>query len=37
MLGNVWLRIIIPIRRNRNPYDESVFLKARAAHLPLAS
>ncbi len=32
MLGNVWLRIIIAIRRNRRPYDEEVFQKARSRH-----
>ena len=32
MLGNVWLRIIIAIRRDRRPYDEAVFQKARARH-----
>lgn len=37
MLGNVWLRIIIAMRRDRRAYDEAVFLNARAAHLPLAS
>ncbi len=37
MLGNVWMRIIIAMRRTRRPYDEAVFLKAREAHLSLAS
>lgn len=37
MLGNVWLRIIIAMRRDRRPYDEAVFLSAREAHLALAS
>jgi len=32
MLGNVWLRIIIAIRRDRRPYDEEVFRKARSQH-----
>jgi transposase len=32
MLGNVWLRIIIAIRRDRRPYDEAVFQKARSRH-----
>jgi transposase len=32
MLGNVWLRIIIAIRRDRRPYSENVFRKARARH-----
>ncbi len=32
MLGNVWLRIIIAMRRDHRPYDETVFLKARSAH-----
>jgi len=32
MLGNVWLRIIIAIRRNRRPYDEEVLQKARLRH-----
>jgi hypothetical protein len=32
MLGNVWLRIIIAIRRDRRPYDEAVFQKARPRH-----
>jgi len=37
MLGNVWLRIIIAMRRDHRPYDEAIFLKAREAHLALAS
>lgn len=37
MLGNVWLRIIIAMRRDHRPYDEAVFLNAREAHLALAS
>lgn len=36
MLGNVWLRIIIAMRRDRRPYDEALFLKARSAHPSLA-
>jgi hypothetical protein len=37
MLGNVWLRIIIAMRRDHRLYDETIFLKAREAHLSLAS
>lgn len=37
MLGNVWLRIIIAMRRDHRLYDDSIFLKAREAHLSLAS
>lgn len=37
MLANVWLRIIVAMRRGHRPYDEAVFLKAREAHLSLAS
>ena len=37
MLGNVWLRIIIAMRRDHRPYDVVVFLKARAAHLSPAA
>jgi transposase len=37
MLGNVWLRIIIAMRRYHRLYDEAIFLKAREAHLALAS
>jgi transposase len=36
MLSNVWLRVIIAMRRDRRPYDESMFLKARSAHPSLA-
>jgi len=36
MLGNVWLRIIIAMRRDRRMYDEARFLKARSAHSSLA-
>jgi len=32
MLGNVWLRIIIAIRRDRRLYDEEVLRKARLRH-----
>ena len=35
MLGNVWLRIIIAMRRNRRPYDEALFL-SRSSHPSLA-
>ncbi len=37
MLGNVWLRIIIAMRRDHRLYDEPTFLKAREAHLAIAS
>jgi transposase len=37
MLGNVWLRIIIAMRRGHRLYDETIFLKAREAHLAIAS
>src|SRR5256712_10564456 len=37
MLANVWLRIIIAIRRDRQSYDEATFLNAQHAHLALAS
>jgi len=33
---NVWLRIIIAIRRTARPYDEATFLKARSRHAPAA-
>lgn len=36
MLGNVWLRVIIALRRTSQPYDEAVFLRARARHIPVA-
>ena len=36
MLGNVWLRIIIAIRRTSRPYEEAVFLNARSRHVPAA-
>jgi transposase len=36
MLGNVWLRIIIAMRRDHRLYDESRFLKARSVHPSLA-
>jgi transposase len=32
MLGNIWLRIIIAMRRDRRCYDESRFLMARSLH-----
>ena len=35
MLGNVWLRIIIAMRRDRRTYDESLFL-SRSSHPSLA-
>jgi len=35
MLGNVWLRIIIAMRRDRRLYDETLFLN-RSAHSSLA-
>jgi hypothetical protein len=31
MLGNVWLRIIIAMRRDRRPYNETLFLNLRNA------
>jgi hypothetical protein len=37
MLGNVWLRIIIAMRRDHRLYDQAVFLNAREAHLATAS
>ncbi len=37
MLGNVWLRIIIAMRRDHRLYDEATFLNAREAHLAIAS
>jgi hypothetical protein len=37
MLGNVWLRIIIAMRRDHRLYDQPVFLNAREAHLARAS
>ncbi len=37
MLGNVWLRIIIAMRRDHQGYDEAIFLKAREVHLAVAS
>jgi len=36
MLSNVWLRIIIAIRRTARPYDEATFLKARSRHASAA-
>ncbi len=35
MLGNVWLRIIIAMRRDGRPYDETLFL-SRSSHPSLA-
>ncbi len=35
MLGNVWVRIIIAMRRDRRPYDETLFL-SRSSHPSLA-
>lgn len=37
MLSNVWLRIIIAMRRDHRPYDEAIFLKAREVHVAVAS
>ena len=37
MLANVWLRIVVAMRRDCRPYDEAVFLNAREAHFALAS
>jgi transposase len=37
LLGNIWLRIIIAMRRDHRSYDESIFLHAREAHLAVAS
>jgi transposase len=37
MLGNVWLRIIIAMRRGHCLYHEATFLNAREAHLAIAS
>lgn len=37
MLANVWLRIIVAMRREYRRYDEAIFLKARQVHLSLAS
>lgn len=37
MLANVWLRIIIAMRRDHQAYDEAIFLKAREGHPALAS
>jgi hypothetical protein len=37
MLGNVWLRIIIAMRRDHRLYDQTVFLTSREAHLAIAS
>jgi transposase len=35
MLGNVWLRIVIAMRRDGRPYDEALFL-SRSSHRSLA-
>ena len=37
MLGNIWLRIIIAMRRDHRLYNETTFLNAREAHLAIAS
>ncbi len=37
MLANVWLRIIIAMRRDSRLYDEVIFLRAQEAHLAVAS
>jgi len=37
MLGNVWLRIIVAMRRTSRAYDEEVFLHARSRHAPVAA
>ena len=37
LLGNVWLRIIIAMRRDHRTYDETIFLQARETHLSLVS
>jgi transposase len=37
MLGNVWLRIIIALRRTSQRYNEAVFLRARSRHIPATS
>jgi len=36
-LANIWVRIIFAMWLNRRPYDESVFLAAKAKHAPLAA
>lgn len=37
MLANIWLRIIIAMRRDGRPYEEAVFLNARETRLALVS
>jgi len=37
MLSNVWLRIIVALRRTSQPYDEAAFLRARSRHIPAAT
>ena len=37
MLANVWLRIMIAMRRDHRLYDQAIFLNAREAHLATAS
>ncbi len=37
ILGNVWLRIIVAMRRDHCRYREATFLNAREAHLSIAS
>ncbi len=37
MVANVWLRIIIAMRRDCRPYDEAIFVTAQEAHLAFAS
>lgn len=36
-LANIWVRIIFAMWLNRRPYDESVFLAAKAKHAPLVA
>lgn len=37
MLANVWLRIIMAMRRDQRPYEEAIFLRAREGRLAIAS
>ncbi len=37
ILANVWLRIIIAMRRDSRLYDQAIFLRAQEAHLAVAS
>lgn len=37
MVANVWLRIIVAMRRDHRSYDEAIYLKARGTHLATAS